>query len=133
MPETRMAAKLKATTAVTDLCGTRIYPLALPQKPTYPAITYQLVGTTPCNHSTGTCDVAWARVQVNCYAETYIAAKALNAAVRTALTGWTDDTGDPVVSMTSWHGQYDLPGGPEPGQDEYLPAVASDWYIQYGT
>jgi hypothetical protein len=70
---------------------------------------------------------------VTCYAETYDDAQALAAAVRAALTGWSDDTGTPVVSMTSWHGDYDLGGNEEPGQDDYLHAVAIDWYIQYGT
>ena len=133
MPTTRMVAKLKATSGVTDLCGERIYPVALPHGVTYPAIAYQRVGTTTAGHSTGTCDVAWASVRVTCYAETYVAAQDLAAAVRAALTGWSDQGGTPKVSMTSWHGEYDVAGGEEPGQDEYIRAVAQDWYIQYET
>lgn len=133
MPETRMVAKLKATAGVTDLCGERIYPLSVPQGVTYPAIAYQQVGTATFNHSVGTCDFAIARFQVTSYAETYLAAKALNAAVKAALIGWTDGGGTPVIGSSSWQGDTDLAGGPEPGQDEYLRGVASDWTIKFKT
>jgi len=35
---------LKAQTAITDVVGSRIHPLVLPQSPTYPAITYSIDG-----------------------------------------------------------------------------------------
>lgn len=133
MPETRLVAKLKATAAVTAICGTRMFPLELPQKVTYPAIAYQQVGEDSVGSSTTEADVAFTRIQVTSYAEMYSAAKALNEAVRTALNGWTDAGGTPAVSGCSRAGTYDIPGAAEPGQDKYLYGVAGDFIVQHAS
>ena len=93
MPYTRLVARLKATSAVTALVGTRVHPMFAPTN-TLPAIVYEVVGDEPENHSTGTTTTKNVRIEVTCYASTYAGAKALAAVVETALSGWTDDSGD---------------------------------------
>jgi len=133
MAETRMIAKLKATSAVTDLVSTRIRPLLRKQGAALPAITYQRISTIPCNASVGEANVAWARVQVNSFASTYAGAKALAAAVKACLSGWTDTGGSPSVIMSHWEGDSDLPEDVQPGQDLQVHGVAQEYLIEYGT
>jgi hypothetical protein len=65
--------------------GSRIYPLLLPQSPTYPAITYQQVSSTS-SHAMGTdSPLKVMRVQVNSWADTYAGAQSLAAEVATTL------------------------------------------------
>ncbi len=131
MPETRLKAQLVGSTALTDLIGTRVFPVFLPQGVTLPAVTYQRVGTTPLNGSTGGGDVSFARFQLNAFATTYAGAKAVAKQTRIALRAWSDSTGTPAISMTSYHGEFDLPEPPEPAQDNYIHGVMQDWFVQF--
>jgi hypothetical protein len=85
-----------ATGATGALVGTRIYPVFLPQNPTYPALTYQRISNTAQSGSTALRQSRW---QVNCYASTYIGAQALAAAVKAELEEWTDTDQTPMVKM----------------------------------
>ena len=59
-----LRAKLAATSAVTALVSTRIYPDELPQGSTLPAIRYSLISDVPDRHVPGFRE---ARVQVSIY------------------------------------------------------------------
>lgn len=128
-----MLDKLQATTAVTDLVSTRIYPASRRQSAALPAIVYQRISTTIQNASVGESGTAWARVQVDCMAETFAGARALAAAVKGALSGWTDTDGTPAVSMCHWVDEQDAPGGLDEGEDDRVYDVIQDYYIQYST
>ena len=85
------------------LVGGRCYPVMFPQEPlpTWPAIRYTpLPGSThpdACGSGDGAeDDVA---VQIDCVAETYLAARTLNQQVRAALMGWA--AGPPAVADSS--------------------------------
>lgn len=93
MPGTRLVAKLKATTAVTDIVSARIWPMFAPQGEALPYIVYEITVDNPSNHATGTTGTASMRLAVSCLASTYGGAKTLAAAVATVLSGWTDDSG----------------------------------------
>lgn len=58
---------LNNNSGVTDLVGTKIYPLRLPIKTEYPAITFQLIDSIPENQKSGRANYFNARVQVNCF------------------------------------------------------------------
>lgn len=77
---------LKNDAGVAALVGTRIYPLVLPQNPTYPAISYQRISTRPVQTRGGN-GLAFVRMQVDCFATGYTAAKQLSDAVVSALAG----------------------------------------------
>ena len=142
-PAVRMVARLKALTTVTDLIGSgdeaRIYPIQRYQGDVLPAITYQRLGNTPLNHSTGETETAWATVQVLSIAIDEDAAWALAAAVKgdgeagaaTGLSAWTDDTGTPVIGMCHWQGDNELPDSNIPGQSSQVYVVQSEYFIGY--
>jgi len=136
MVEQRLVAKLLATSAVTDLVGTRIRAMRPRQLDQLPVLVYQRISTTPINTLTGRVGAAFARIQLTAIAESYGEAKAVIDAVRDALApadqaGWTDATGTPVISACHWLGEYDLGGAREPGGDEMLHEVAADYRIQF--
>lgn len=83
-----------AVTGVTNIVSTRIYPMLLPQHPTYEAITYQRISNSSTNGNTALRESRW---QVNCFAETYAEAQTLAAAVKTALEDFSDTTETPGI------------------------------------
>lgn len=104
-------ARLKAHTGTAALVESRIYPLRLPQGPTYPAIRYQVI-STPRTHLMGdTADAsiqAHARVQVDCYDETYAGVRALAEQVRLALSRWSGTAGGVTVEVVFLDDERDL-------------------------
>ena len=84
---------LSANAPVTAILGTsptRVFPAGqIPQKQPYPAVTWQVVGGSPQNVF-GTAPVDHQRVQIDCWADTYLACNDLGEKVRAALenSGW---------------------------------------------
>lgn len=121
MPETRLVAKLKATTAVTDLVAARIWPGFRPEGSALPAIVYEMTTDSPVNYAGGTTGTAEMNLVVSSIATTYAGAKALGAAVATAMSGFVD------TSSCVWHldNQSDDFGAVKSGQDvlEYYAVV----------
>jgi hypothetical protein len=139
MPHTRLTARLKAITAVTDLVGARIWPVDRRQGTELPAITYERITRTELNHATGTTNTSRVRIELNCWASSYAGAHALAAAVRgngaadspTGIAGWTDGNGN------GWHivlGPMDAPAAWLPGQDARTAHCVSmhvvTWYTE---
>src|SRR6185295_13120208 len=83
--EEALHTRLLAVAGVTALIGDRVHPVPLPQNVTYPAVSYQLIsrnretafGVDPL--------LATSRIQVNAWASTYTAVKALAEQIRLAL------------------------------------------------
>lgn len=53
-----------ADSGVSTLVSTRMYPQVLPQNPTYPAITYELIDSDPHLDLQGESTLKWARIRV---------------------------------------------------------------------
>lgn len=68
--------------------GTRIYPIRLPEKVTLPAVTYQQVSAPKYHTQSGPSSVHSPRFQLNCWAETYLAAEQLAQEFVLALDGY---------------------------------------------
>jgi len=81
---------LLADPDVSELVSTRIYPGALPQAAIYPAIRYQRVDTVRVYSKAGYEGDSRPRLQIDCWAETYLEAKRLADAVRTAMDGFPE-------------------------------------------
>ncbi len=103
---------------VAAVISTRMYPEALPQKPTLPAVRYSLVSAIPVNTHDKAGGLVQATVQLDACATTYAAARSLANTVKTAIDGyfsrsgmirsvlrenenpaWDDDTGQKIVSI----------------------------------
>lgn len=78
---------LTTNTAVAAIVTKRVYPVVIPQKGSFPAVTYQRVSGNRVNGLDGAGELVQARVQVDCWAESYSAVRALADAVSAALTG----------------------------------------------
>ena len=82
--EQAITSILEASTSVTSLASTRIYPVELPQDPQLPAVVYNVISEqreSVMSQDTGT---VHARVQVSCWAPTYTSASGLSEGVRSA-------------------------------------------------
>jgi len=93
---------LEENVGVAALTSTRIYPLILPQTPTYPAITYQRVSNTGQD---GTSTLRQSRWQVNCWSKRrdgaggYGECQQLATAVKAALEEYIDLSATPGINM----------------------------------
>lgn len=131
--EPRIVAKLKGTNAVTALVSTRVYPMRMAASVALPAVTYQRISTTPQNHATGTLTGQTARVQIDCWAASYAGAKGVAGAVRDALSGWSDNSGTPVVIMSHLIDEQDDAEPVEEGTDTTVFRVSQDYEIDFGS
>lgn len=104
-------ARLTAHAGTSALVASRVYPLRLPQGPTYPAVRYQLIGA-PRTHLMGDDPDAsigvHARVQVDCYADTYAGAHELAEQVRLALSRWSGTSGGVAVEVVFLEDERDM-------------------------
>ena len=76
---------LAAQSGITNIVSTRIYPIILPQKPTYPAISYSDDDNNYTESFAGQTDHVQSIFQLNGWAKTYAGATTLGAAISTAL------------------------------------------------
>lgn len=97
--EQALAAILKADATVAAIT-TRVYPNFIPQAPTYPLIVYQKITGYRDHALTGPTGKAHPRFQVEAWAETYSAAKALANAIREALDGKALSSGSVVIGSS---------------------------------
>ena len=87
--EAALIAKLLATAGITALVSTRINWSRRPQGAALPAIVLQRISGTPDVHHAGASGLVVSRVQVDCWAASYGAAKGVARAVETAITAQT--------------------------------------------
>lgn len=89
------------------LVGTRVYNLRLPQKPTYPGVTLARVSTDEDLAHDGPTGYETARFQIDSYAATSAAVRAVANAVRDALNGLSGTAGGVVIHVISFENQVD--------------------------
>lgn len=83
----------------------RVYPLTMPQDPTYPAVTFGRVSAARHLESTGPSGFVAARFQVDAYAESYAAAIIQAQSIRGTLDGVRGTWGDTVVAVSALDGE----------------------------
>ena len=76
-------------TALAVLVDGRAYPMKLPERAVFPAITYFQVSNTEGNTMDGYDKTIEGRWQISCWAETYGAAKALAEQVKVAIRAFS--------------------------------------------
>lgn len=86
----------------TYLCSglghTRIYPLRLPENPSYPSVTYTRITTERIQSHDGPSGLAYPRFQIDSYSTTYSGAKHSANQVRALLDGYKGSMGTVAVS-----------------------------------
>ncbi len=98
MIETALRALLIGNGGVAALVSARVYPVILPQAPTYPAITFQVIAGNSDYAMQGPTHLGDKLVQIDCFARTYDGVLALRDAVMTALSGYRGAVGSPPVA-----------------------------------
>ena len=88
-------AGLAGDSGISSIVGARIYPLKLPQSPTYEAISYERISNTGQD---GTSNRKESRWQINCWARTYAEAQTLSAAVKAFAEEWHDADQTPGIA-----------------------------------
>lgn len=87
--EAALIARLLGTPAVAGLVdGTRVYPGSRPQGDPLPGIVVTWISGAPIYTDDGETDLASARVQIDCWGETYSSAKDVAQAVRASLSAF---------------------------------------------
>lgn len=81
---------LTENAAVSALIGSAVYPVRVPQSKPFPAVTYQIISTTPSRCKGGVSKSDKIRVQLNIFSEKYEQMEAVAAAVREVLDGLKD-------------------------------------------
>lgn len=93
-----LVAHLVADSALTALVGSRVWPIALAQTPTLPAVTYRRISvTSEHDRSSRRADLARVRYQFDCWASTFDGARAVAVALKDAL-GTLTNASDPMIS-----------------------------------
>ena len=87
---------------------TRCYPGKIPQDPTYPLIVYYKVTGMRDHHLQGPSGLTHPRFQVEAWATTYAAAKALANAIREALDGYKGTVGTVVIGSILIESERDV-------------------------
>lgn len=91
--EVAIYSLLSGDAGVAALVGTKISPLSKKQDSDLPAITFRRVSTGRFPAMSVDASVVKGRFQVDCWAATYASARALKAAVKSAMSRWRTTTG----------------------------------------
>lgn len=91
--EEALRARLLATAGVTALVSQRVHCGSRPQASVLPAITINRVSGAPIYTDDGECGLADARVQIDCWGETYSSAKQTARAVIESLSAFFGTVG----------------------------------------
>lgn len=91
--EEGIIAKLLATSGVTALVATRVYPGRRPQASALPAIDLARISGAPLYSNDGETGLESARVEINCWGSSYSSAKTVARAVKDALSAFFGTVG----------------------------------------
>lgn len=90
-------SRLSGFAGISALVGARVYPTLMPQKPTLPALVYTEISNVPDYVMGGQSGIAGARYQIDSYATSLSAVKALAEQVRLALSGFRGTLVDVII------------------------------------
>ena len=125
--DSALFSRLSGHAGLKALVSSRIYRPPAPQNAAYPLVTYQEIDRQPIHVMGGTAGVVHIRYQIDCWAETLAAAKAVAAQVEAALDNYSG-TSDGVVIRNSFLDS----GQSSPYDDsEGLHRYIQDFLIEY--
>ena len=112
--------------------GTRVYPGARPQGSALPALVFNRIDGAPLYADDGEVGLAQARVQIDCWAATYTAAKQLARAVKASLSGFVGEAGGVDFPSILIDAERDLREGGS-NAAEYLFRTSIDFIVWHRT
>lgn len=130
MIEKAIYSLLSTNSEITDLVSSRIYPLVREQSDGLPALTYQII-SSPREYSFDGPGLVRARIQINCFAATVLAAAELAQILRISLDGLSCSPEDVRIEHIMLEDIGDLPII-EPGNEEMnVFAKTMDFFVLY--
>ena len=122
--EADLYAYLSTYAGLTELVGTRVYPLVAPQAVKESYCTYQKISPGRKYSHGGFSNLSRPRIQVNCYATTYAQAKAIAVQVIAAVEAWPGASNIQAAFVENEIDMYD--------PDTELYQVPVDFFVYYG-
>lgn len=95
--EADLRTYLLADSTISNLIGTRMYPVVLPQSPTYPAVSYSTISAQRGHNMQAPDGLAAQRIQVDAWALTYAQARSLSDAIRNRIDSFRGSMGSTKV------------------------------------
>lgn len=126
-----ISKKLLLTSAITDVCSTRITPDTLPKNQPLPAIVYSVISNIPAHHLGGRSEIAFARVQLDVYASTRDAANELGELIRLAVDGQSGAWGNHYVRTCHMENDITDYEYPIDGSDSKRYMRTQDYLVNY--
>lgn len=115
---------LSTNNGVTNLVGTKIYPIEAPQTIAFPYIVFQAISNMPTNTKSGVSSMDKTRIQVTIVAKKQSEIDSIGAAVRSAL----DFIKTPApIQIITYEGEVDMFSYPS-GQDGVF-EKAQDYFL----
>jgi len=134
--EEAMRRRLSASAGLVAVVSTRIYPLVAAQTATLPYLVYTRIDGDPDHHMSAESGFATMRMQIDAYAASYTAVKALANLVRLALNGYqgTVTAGENSVNIGSIRLENDQDIAPLLSDGEDVPRyyrVTQDYIVTH--
>jgi len=111
---------------ITSYVAQRIYPLRLPQNPTYPSITYQVISEVTTYHMTAENSIRECRIQIDIYAESYAESKTIWRTIHNVISGFRG-----VWDTTNIQGVFGISSQDFEEEETKIFRVSADYYITY--
>lgn len=127
MIEDEIYSLLSGDTTITDLVSTRIYPQVREQQDGLPALTYQMISQVHGADISGNNGLVEARVQINCFAATILAAAQLADKVKSSLGGFHGGDIEQILLEET----NDLPVITPENEQLNVYAKTMDFYVLY--
>lgn len=129
--ESVLYTRLTGFAGLAALVGARVYPLELPQAPTYPAVSYARVSGEREHGMTEDHGMAHPRIQVDSWATSYAGCLAVARQVRLALQRWADAATDPAVLDSFLDNEIDTIEDVISGSEQRIFRRMQDYFIWY--
>lgn len=97
MIEEGIYSYISGVAAITAIVSTRIYPVLVPQNPTYPLVRYQKISGVRLHTLDQAVGMVRSIYQFDAWAETYLAAKQLSRELRLALDSYRGIMGSDTI------------------------------------
>lgn len=122
---------LAAQSGISNIVGTRIYPVALPQKATRPALTYSRVTGGHYHNLTSATGAAIPTFEIDCWADSYEGADVLAEAVRQEMQGLRGTWGSDAVKSVVLDDEEDSYSDPIDASDKGVYRITLRYRIMY--
>jgi len=126
-----LPALLRATTAVSDLVGTRVYPYHAPQGAVLPYIVIEQMGSVENVALDGTGSLRFVDFDIDCKADRATESRALGKVVRELLDDYTGAAGTETIGAVIMNNESTQYEPPSDASDRGIYTTLLDLTIQY--